>query len=169
MAHPQDKKRRARGLYVQSRMTIPAIAITIDASEGTVRRWKADAKTGGDDWDIARAAATMQGEGFEAVIAEAVEGFTVMFQATMEQIREETKIQPADKVKLMASLSDAFNKMINASGRAAPKLRQLAQAIDLLRLLAEFVSREFPQHRDVFIEVVEPFAAELARRENAAA
>ncbi|WP_171182159.1 DUF1804 family protein, partial [Ruegeria sp. HKCCD8929] len=120
----------------------------------------------GDDWDIARAAATMKGEGQEAMTSAVIEDFTVMFQVTMEQVKEASDIQPADKVKLMASLSDSFNKMILAAGRAAPKLNELGIATDVLKRFAEFIMNEFPQHSAAFQEVLEPFGVEISKAYN---
>lgn len=166
MAHPKDTKNRARQMYVQTRQSLPVIAISLDVPEGTLRRWKADAAANGDDWDTARAAQMVKGEGFEAVVATAVEDFTVMFQATMEGLRDDDKLPHADRAKIMASLSDAFNKMIGAAGRANPRLSRLAIATDVLKRFAEFVHAEFPHHSAVFLDVLEPFGQELSRAYN---
>lgn len=162
MAHDQKTRSKARTMYVQTRSAIPTISVSLDVPEGTIRRWKAAAKEAGDDWDIARAAATMQGEGLDAMVSAVIEDFTVMFQATMEQVKEAGQLDPADKVKLMASLSDAFNKMVLAAGRAAPQLSKLGIATDVLRRLAEYIVDAFPQHAGAFEEILEPFGAELA-------
>lgn len=142
--------------------------VTLDVPEGTLRRWKADAKEGGDDWDYARSAAALAGEGYETIVSEIVEGFTVMFQATMDQIRDDGNISGPDKVKLMATLSDAFGKMISAAGRASPKLSKLSVATDVLSRLADFIQREFPHHGPAFLEILDPFGVELSRAYNAA-
>ena len=135
---------------MHSRYALPTIALTLDVAYGTVRRWKNDAQGRGDDWDIARSAATMSGEGFDKLVSDAVEGFTVMFQATMEQIQQAVDMQPADKAKMMAALADSFNKMINAAGRASPNLSKLGIATEVLGKLAAFVRDDFPQHQHAF-------------------
>ncbi|MGH1577718.1 DUF1804 family protein [Planktotalea sp.] len=163
MAYSKQTRTKARALYVHSRLTIPAIAVNLDVAQGTVSRWKADARGYGDDWDIARSAATMEGEGFDKLVSDAVEGFTVMFQVTMEQIQQATDMQPADKAKMMASLADSFNKMINSAGRAAPNLSKLGIATEVLQKLAEFVQGDFPKHQEAFLEILEPFGLEIAK------
>lgn len=163
MAYSKEIRTKARSLYVHSRLTIPAIAINLDVAQGTISRWKAEARGYGDDWDIARSAATMAGDGFDKLVSDAVEGFTVMFQATMEQIQQAEDMQPADKAKMMASLADSFNKMINSAGRASPNLSKLGIAIDVMKRLAEFILAEFPQHEGAFQEILEPFGLELAK------
>ena len=163
MAHPKDTRSKARKMYVQTRCAIPTISASLDVSEGTLRRWKGEAKHSGDDWDIARAAATMKGEGLETMVAAVIEDFTVMFQVTMEQVKEDSQIEPGAKVKLMASLSDSFNKMVLAAGRTAPKLNEMAIAMDVLKRMAEFIGGDFPQHGAAFEEILEPFGAEIVK------
>ena len=162
MAYSNDTRSKARTLYVHSRLTIPAISVHIDVPQATIARWKANARSSGDDWEIARASAVMADEGFERVVSEAVENFTVMFQVTMGQIQEDEAMSAADKVKLMAALTDSFNKMMSAAGRASPKLSKLGIATELLQHLADFVSRDFPQHQEAFLEILEPFGFELS-------
>ncbi len=163
MAHSRETRATARSLYVHQRHAIPTIAVTLNVAAGTIARWKADARGRGDDWDIARSAATMAGEGFEKLVSDAVEGFTVMFQATMEQIQSAEDLAPSDKAKMMASLADSFNKMINSAGRASPNLSRLGIATEVLQRLAEFVREQFPMHQDAFLQILEPFGLELAK------
>jgi transposase-like protein len=163
MAYSKETRTKARSLYVHSRLTVSAIAATLDVAQGTISRWKAEARNDGDDWDIARSAATIAGDGFDKLVSDAVEGFTIMFQATMKQIQQAENMQPADRAKMMASLADSFNKMINAAGRASPNLSKLGIATAVLQRLAEFVRKEFPLHREAFLEILEPFGLELAK------
>lgn len=163
MAYSKETRTKARSLYVHSRYAMPAIAVALDVSQATIGRWKGDAARQGDDWDIARSAATMAGEGFDKLVSDAVEGFTIMFQATMEQIQQAVDMQPADKAKMMASLADSFNKMINSAGRASPNLSKLGIATEVLQHLAEFVREQFPGHQEAFLEILEPFGLELAK------
>lgn len=163
MAHSKNKRSKARNMYVQTRCEILTISAALDVPEGTLRRWKAAAKESGDDWDIARAASTMKGEGLESMVSAVIEDFTVMFQVTMEQVKDDSQIEPGAKVKLMASLSDSFNKMILAAGRTAPKLNEMAVAMDVIQRLAEFIRVEFKQHNTAFEEILEPFGAEVVK------
>ncbi|KZK97300.1 MULTISPECIES: DUF1804 family protein [unclassified Pseudovibrio] len=157
-----DQKRLARRLFVLDRQAIPTVAVSIGVSESTLRRWKKDAATSGDNWDAARSANALAGEGLEAVVATVVEDFVSMFQATIEQIKVSETIEPPEKVKLMASLSDAFNKMVASAGRVAPKLSELGVAQDVLQRFAEFIRKHHPDHAQTFLEVLEPFGEYLA-------
>lgn len=163
MAHPKEKRLQARSLYVHSRYALSVIAVKLDMSSATVNRWKAAAREGGDDWDIARSADMMAGEGFEKMVSDAVENFTIMFQATMDDIKDTKDLKPGDKAKMMASLADSFNKMINAAGRAAPSLSKLGITTDILQRLAEFVREGFPEHQEAFLEILEPFGIEISK------
>lgn len=163
MAYSAKVRRQARDLFIQHRSTIPAISVTLDVPEGTLTRWKAEAKKSGDDWDLARSAAVMANDGFDSVVSSAVESFTIMFQTTMEQIQEAHDLEPAAKVKLMASLSDAFNKMISAAGRASPSLSKLAIASEVLTKLADYIHDEFDEHAEAFVEILEPFGLVIAK------
>lgn len=161
MAHKNDKKRDARKAFVHGQQSIPVIAVTIGVSEATVRRWKRDAKAGGDNWDIARSANLMAGDGLETVVADVVEQFVTLFKATVEQLKEDSVLLPEERVKAMASLSDAFNKMVNAAGRVAPKISELGVANDVLQRQAEFIREHYPQHAEAFLEILEPFGVRL--------
>ena len=160
MAHPAQKRHEARKLYIYKRLSTPVIALQIGVSAATVRRWKREAKARGDDWDAARAALMVSGEGLEATVSHVVEEFTIQFQAALEALKAED-IPPDERVKLMASLSDAFNKMVGAAGRVAPKISQLSVALDVLRRLGEYIRTHHPDQAETFIAVLEPFGAQL--------
>lgn len=163
MAYSKETRQKARNLYVHQRANLVTIAVTLDVPQGTLSRWKNDAKGRGDDWDIARSANLLGDAGFEKVVSEAVESFTVMFQATMQQVQDEEDISALDKTKLMSSLADSFSKMTKAAGRASPELSRLAIASEVVQKLANFVRREFPHLAEDFLTVLEPFGLEIAK------
>ena len=70
---------------------------------------------------------------------------------------------PAVKVDMLASLADAYNKLMAASRRLMPETDKLAVAQDTLKRLADFTRTKQPKHAAALIEVLEPFADELAR------
>lgn len=161
MTTGDDKKRQARKDFVFGRQSIPTIALSLGVSESTVRRWKRDAKATGNDWDIARSSAMVAGEGMEAAVSNLIEEFVVQFQVALEQTKTEEGIPAGERVKLLTSLGDAFNKMVSSAGRVAPKISELGVAHDVLQRLAEFIAAEYPQHSDAFLEVLEPFGERL--------
>ncbi|MDD7908624.1 DUF1804 family protein [Pseudovibrio exalbescens] len=160
-ASKDEQKRQARSKFIFERQAIPTIAFGLGVSESTIRRWKHAAKAAGDDWDAARSANMLAGDGLEAVVTSVVEDFVVLFQSSIEQIKQ-SEIAPDDRVKMMASLSDAFNKMVSSAGRVAPKLSELGVAQDVLHRLGVFIQKHHPSHAEVFLEVLEPFGEHLA-------
>ncbi len=138
------------------------IAADLGVSDQTVRRWKKAAKMAGDDWDVARTANVIAGEGIEASIAYVLEEFMLLAQNLIEDLKTNTD-QPLDKRSAqLVSLADAMTKMTASAGRLAPKISELGVAQDVIRRLANFVKAEFPHHADAILEVMEPFADSLA-------
>ena len=162
MAHDEATKREARTAYVHKRLAMTSISVVTGVSLATINRWKREAKEAGDDWDKARSAALVDGEGLSALISQSLEDFTVQFQAVMDELKEDNSISAAEKVKLLATISDAFNKTVAAARRAAPKLSELGIAYDVLQRLIKFVAREKPELADVISDILEPFGDELA-------
>ncbi len=163
MAHPKEKKTAARAAYVYEALTLEVIARRIDASIGTVARWKRDAGDGGDDWDRARAAARLSGQGAEAVTQAVMEDFVLLFQSTLTEVKEATDIKPLAKAEIISRLSDAYNKTMSAVAKGNPKLSKLAVAMEVLQALAGFIRQHYPKHANAFAEVLEPFGEEMAK------
>lgn len=162
MAHDDKTRREARKLFVFQRQSVPTIAITLTVSEATIRRWKAEAKAKGDDWDVGRAANTLAGEGMEVLVSTVIEDFVILYQATIEAVKGDINIAPADRVKLMASLADAFHKTISAAGRVSPKISELGVAMDVLKRLADFTRQHHPDRAGLLLEILEPFGTHLS-------
>lgn len=163
MAHPKEKKTAARAAYVYEALTLEVIARRIDASIGTVSRWKRDAGDGGDDWDRARAAARISGQGTEAVTQAVMEDFVLLFQSTLTEVKEATDIKPLAKAEIISRLSDAYNKTMSAVARGNPKLSKLAVAMEVMQALAGFIRQHYPKHANAFAEILEPFGEEMAK------
>jgi hypothetical protein len=162
MAHDADKKREARRRYVFERQALPTIAITLDVSEASLRRWKRDAGARGDDWDIARSANTIAGEGLDRLITEVVQDYVTVHQATIDDLRSDPNLTAGEKAKILAALADSFNKTVNAAGRVSPKISELGVAMDVLKRLADFTTRHYPTIAPGLLEVLEPFGAHLS-------
>jgi len=167
MAHDDNKKRECRTAYVHNRLALSSIAITTGVSEPTLRRWKREAKQAGDDWDMMRARALISGEGFSVLIANTLEEFAVQFSSTMAVLRDDEGLSSAQRVRLMATLSDAFNKTVAAARHSAPKLSEIAVAWDILERLEQFVHRQAPDLEQALKEILAPFGEHLVEVYNA--
>ena len=161
MSARDDKRRKARSDYVNRRMTLAVIATVHGISEATVGRWKKAAKEQGDDWDKARTAHVIAGEGVEAVVSTVVEDFMIQAQAILDEIKE-GQHTTKEKVDMLVSISDAMTKMAASAKRFAPKVSELGVAQDVMAKLLDFVREEFPHHAKAILEIIEPFGEHLA-------
>ncbi|SOC28204.1 DUF1804 family protein [Thalassospira xiamenensis] len=162
MAHAPETKSRARALYVFDRYDLTKVAERLGVSIGTVRRWKAQAEAEGDCWDRSRTAASMASTGTDNMVAMLVEDYVQLHLAVIEDLKTAQDIKPMDKAEALAGLADAFNKTINAAGRASPKISELAVAQDVIKRLGDYVAAQFPQHGNAFVEILQPFGTELS-------
>ncbi len=167
MAADTDKKRQARSAYIFKRQTLGMIALAVGVSANTVGRWKKAAKAMGDDWDAARSAHLMAGQGVDAVIVQFVEEFTLMAQTTMEELKadalkeKEDQMAIKDRVAMLVMLSDAMVKMASSAGKLAPKVSELGVAQDVIGRLIEFMKENFPNEANALLKVIEPFSEYL--------
>lgn len=162
MSRPsEDTRRKARSDYVFRRFTLATIAAAHGISQTTVGRWKKAAKADGDDWDKARTAHVIAGEGVEAVVSTVVEDFMIQAQAILDEIKDGN--HPVDKkVDMLVSLSDAMTKMAASAKKFAPKVSELGVAQDVMSKLLDFVKEDFPHHSETILEIIQPFAERLA-------
>ncbi len=161
MSARDDIKRKARSDYIYRRMMQSTIAAAYGISEATVGRWKKTAKESGDDWDKARTAHVIAGEGVEVVVSSVVEDFMIQAQAILDEIKIGTHTTQ-EKVGMLVALSDAMTKMAASAKRFAPKVSELGVAQDVMAKLLDFVRENFPQHASTILEIIEPFGEHLA-------
>jgi len=161
MAHNTQTRAAVRAAYIFEMLPLSQIATAHGVPLATLRSWKKRALDTGDDWDKLRGAQALAGEGVESIARQMVADYVVQHKALMEAVLTAKDINPAAKVAALASLADSFNKMLAASKRVLPETGELAVALRVLRLLGEYVQREYPQHANALLEVLEPFAAGL--------
>ncbi|SFF13572.1 DUF1804 family protein [Nitrosomonas sp. Nm166] len=164
MAHSPETISAVRAAYVYEALNREAISDRFNVPVSTITRWKKDALEKGDDWDRARAAARLSGQGMEAVTTAVLEDFVLMFQSAMEEIKNAKDIKPFDKVEMLSKLSDAYAKTAAAMAKANPKLDKLSFAADILRDLVQYVQQHYPQHSMAMEQVLMPFSEEIGRR-----
>lgn len=163
MAHGEDIRRAVRAAFIFQQLSLEIAALKSEVPIATARRWKRDALQAGDDWEKARAAQMIAGGGIEDVVRQTLAVVVQQVQATVGAIQDAKDMPPAEKVKALASLADAYNKLMAASRRLMPETDRLAVATDVVRRLGEFVRSKHPRHVNAFAEILEPFADELAR------
>lgn len=163
MAHPKNTRDKVRQAYVYGRLSLEVAAMTAGVAYGTARRWKAESAGSEEDWDKEQAAQLLSDGSVEEVARQMLAGLVRQYQSTMAAIETDEKIPASDKVKLLASLADAYNKTIASSKRILPKTQELAIAKGLVTQLAAFVKQSYPQHTRALAEILVPFGKQLAK------
>lgn len=163
MAHGRETRAAARSAYVHEALTLDAIARRHGVAIGTLSRWKRIAADEGDDWDRARAAARLSGEGSEAVTRAVLEDFVLLFQSTLTDVKTSADIKPLAKAEVISRLSDAYNKTMSAVAKSNPRLNKLSIAMQVMQSLAAFIRAHYPKHTAAFAEILEPFGEDLAK------
>ncbi len=163
MAHGEDTRRAVRAAYVFDQLGLEVAAAKHGVPHATARNWKRQGKELGDDWDKARAAQMIAGGGIEDVVRQTLGVVVQQVQATVQAIQDNPDMPPATKVDMLASLADAYNKLISASKRLMPETDKLAVATDVVKRLADFTRTRHPKHAAALLEVLEPFGEELAK------
>ncbi len=162
MAYAKEVRDKVRRAFVFDRLSLEFAATKNGVNRSTASRWKEEARAAGDDWDKAQAAQLLAGGGVEGAARQMLAGMITQYQATMDQLDADTEMKPADKVSMLASLADAYNKTINASKRVLPETNELAIAMGVVQRLATFIKDRYPEHVGAFADVLGPFGDELA-------
>lgn len=141
-----------------------AAAQLCQISVATARRWRDEAKEAGDDWHRLRAAHTLAGGSVEELAVAMVAGQLVQYQTAMEELKNNTGLDIADKVKLLTSLSDSYNKTIAANARIMPHTNKLATALEVIEMMLAFAQENHPKHLQALAEILEPFGAVVEKK-----
>lgn len=163
MAHGEEIRRAVRAGYVFDQFTLEAAALKVGVPEATAKRWKREAREAGDDWDRARSAQMIAGGGIEDVVRQTLAVIVQQTQATVDAIQAAEDMPAADKVQMLTSLADAYNKLMSASKKLMPETDRLGVALDTIRRLLEFARARYPAHTAGLAEMLEAFGEEIAR------
>lgn len=164
MAYDQKIKDAVRADYIFKHLNLKQISKLHSITYDTIRSWKQKAEDNGDNWDTARNAARVaNGGGIEEVSNMLIENFAIQTQSVIEAINADEDLPAKEKVAMLTSLSDGYSKLIASVNKSGGKVAPLSIAMNVVRLMTDFIRSEFPQHADVFIEVLEPFGNVLAK------
>lgn len=163
MAHPPEIRTKIRAAYVHDRLPLETAAEKHGISYATARRWKSDAENEGDDWERARSAARLAGDGMLNVAQMMLEDYLALHQSTVDAVKSSDEIGPLAKAEVLSRLADAFTKTMSAVGKVSPELSRLSVATDVIQRFAKFVMEDRPDLAEGLLEVLEPFAVELAK------
>lgn len=162
MAHDVNTKTELRRLYLFERLSLEVAAAQVGVSLPTARRWKQQAAEFGDDWDKLRAAHTLAGTDLEDVARQLLTDLVLQFKATMEALQV-AEIGAAERVQLLTSLSDSYNKAISANKKLMPETSKLAVALQVVEMLAAYLKQHKPDLLMDFMQILEPFGKTLEK------
>ena len=161
MAHSPDIKNAVRHSYVNELLSLTVAAVKHTVAEGTARRWKAEAKAAGDDWELARVAARKAAGPAGEFTQTFIEEFTLQTNATFELLKEQGEgISITDRVKALSQLSDMYSKVMKLSG-GNKNIERRAVAADVIKKLASFVSKNHPEFAAPLVEILTAFGPQL--------
>lgn len=163
MAHSQSTKDDLRKKYIFEGLSLAMAAVMCEVSYPTAQRWKNQAADANDDWDKVKVAHTMAGGDFEDMSRQILTDFIIQFKATMETVKATEQILPSQRVEMLTSLADAYNKTIASSRKILPETSKLAVALQVLELLAKYIQEHKPDLLIEFMSVLDPFGDLIAK------
>ncbi len=162
MAYTPEIISAVRSGYVYEALNREQLSERFNVPVSTIARWKKDALKNGDDWDRARAAARLSGQGMEAVTAAVLEDFVLMFQSTLASVKENTEIKPLERAEVISRLADAYTKTMNSAAKGSSKINKLAVAMEVLQMMVKYIQTERPDLVEHFSDVLTGFGEKLA-------
>lgn len=162
MAHSQQTIMALRSTYVNEQLDLKLAAQMHKVSYNTARKWKQRAKEEGDDWETARNAMLLAQGGKKELINQVIERFFIQSERIFQSIEDADELSPAAMVDLMAKWTDSMSKVSKVLG-TDNNFHKIGFALELLQMLGSFIRKEYPQHAQTFLEVLEPFGQEINR------
>ncbi|MEN3257244.1 DUF1804 family protein [Sodalis endosymbiont of Spalangia cameroni] len=163
MAHPKATREGLRRAYVFGNLSLELAAIQCGVSVHSARRWKKEALDTGDDWEVIRSAHLLASGAPEDIARAILTSLMAQFQETLEKVNLADTLSAAERVELLARLTDAWSKSIAASKKILPETSQLATAMETLKLLSAFIQDKHPRHLAAFVDMLEAFGPVLEK------
>lgn len=163
MAHDNHAKNEVRRLYIFQNLSLASCAVVCKVSYATAMRWKKQAKEVGDDWDKVKSAHTLAGGSIEDVSRQILTELIMQFKTTMDKLKNDENLSAKERVALLASLSDGYNKSVGASRKLMPETSELATAMKVLDKFANFIQENKPELLEAFVDVLEHFGEMLEK------
>ena len=104
----------------------------------------------------------MAAGGLGDLTAQLVEDFALLFQTTIEDIKQEDT-PGVEKAEAMARLTDSYSKMMAAAAKGSPKIAELSVALKVIQELSEFIRKDFPADLQRFSIILEPFGRYISK------
>ncbi len=144
MAHPKETQVALRAAYIGG-LGLEIAAAKFGVGTATARRWKADAKETGDDWDKFQSASLMvAGGGLEQAMRRVAAAVLMRVEATLEQLQNATDIDPLEAAKALGGMADSMAKAQASMRRLMPESDQLAIETGAVKAFIELQIRLHP-------------------------
>lgn len=163
MAYSQEQVVAVRRSFINEQLPLERAAEKHGIPVGTARRWKKDALAAGDNWENLKTAYVMAAGGLEETSRHVLMSFMVQFNAVMEELTTNPDIPAIMRADKITSLADAYNKMVASSRRVLPEINQLVTAMDVLKLLGDFVKKTRPDLAMAYVELLGTFGPEVQK------
>jgi hypothetical protein len=157
MGYTDETRHVLRAHYIYERMPLQTAADMAGVSYSCARTWKRKAAKAGDDWDKQRLLHSVSAEGVLGVARKTLEEYLIQHQATVEALRLDPEVSALDRATILCRLADSYDKVIRATKGMAPEVSKLSVAMEILKMLGNYIKKEYPQHADKLVEVLEPF------------
>lgn len=162
MAHSDKTKTNLRDDFINKRLPLTLLCEKYQVSYATAQTWKKKAAAGGDDWEAAKTAASMN-RGTD-IAKRSVQDFEVLFDAVYSEIMNDEGIGALEKVQALASLSDSKIKTVKAAGMQDIGKAKLGVAFNTLSELTEFIKNKHPEKLNDLIPILMPFGEYLSAK-----
>ncbi|MDO4434735.1 MAG: DUF1804 family protein [Alysiella sp.] len=163
MAHPQEKRDALRRKYVFENQSLEVAATLIGIPFATARNWKYAAKEMGDDWDKMRSANLFASGGIETMGQTLLAGFLVQYQSAFDDLEKSEDVNPLEKAKVLASLTDSYLKVVNANKKLMPETQAAAVALLVVEKLMQHISEVYPDKLADFALILQTFEQVMAQ------
>jgi len=162
VAYRKDKRQKLNKLYVEERLTMNDACKQVGISVATGRKWRLDEKEKGNDWNTARSAVILSNVNQESMANDILSIFFLSFKDAIEKMKEED-IEAEKRAIIMARMADSYAKITSATHKNNPTASELSSALSFIKMLTEFIMKNYPQHSKIFLEILEPFGLHMSK------
>lgn len=153
---------QARQLYAEGN-TIKTICQKLNVSSNTVLKWKKIDEGGEYDWDEKRKNITanyLSKDDQADQISQMMNRFISSINKVQDEL-ESAEGSPMEKGEMISRIADAYIKITKAIERTTPQLNELSIVKQVIKKQEEFIKSRYPQHLEIFAEILEPFSIEI--------
>lgn len=157
MAHPPETRAALRAAYIGG-LPLDLAAEQAEVPVATARRWIADGRKAGDDWDKFRAASlVVAGGGIEQALGRVIAAGLMRCETLLE--RTEHAEDPFEAVRAMAVLGDTVSKLKSAAKGMMPEADRLAVETAAIKGFVDLMLRLHPGVADAAMAALESYAS----------